>query len=65
MKGVRLNMQLVAISSGAKKRRMILLCPSNVNKTNKILQTTQNLTTNMIVAMHKDLMRMVRKRFDV
>jgi hypothetical protein len=62
MKGVRLNMQLVAISSGPKERGMTFLCPSNVNKATEILQATQNLTANMIFAMHKDLMRMIKNK---
>jgi len=65
MKGVKLNMQLVAISSGPKERRMIFLCPFNVNKANKILQATKNSTANMIVAMHKDLVKTIKKRFDL
>jgi hypothetical protein len=62
MKGVRLNMQLVAISSGLEKRRMIFLCPSNVNKANEILQATQNSTANMIVTMCKDLVRTIKNK---
>jgi hypothetical protein len=62
MKGVKLNMQLVAMNNGLKESITILLCPSNVNKANEVLQVAQDLEAMMAIIMCKNLVRMVKKQ---
>jgi len=65
MKGVKLNMQLVAMNNRPTKSITILQCPSNMNKANEVLQVAQDLEIKMVVVMHKDLVRVAKTRFDM
>ncbi len=61
MKGVKLNVQLVAMNNRSTKSITILLCPSNMNKANEVIQIAQDLEVMMVV-MHKDLMRVAKNK---
>jgi hypothetical protein len=62
MKGVKLNMQLVAMNNRLTKSITILLCPSKMNKADKVLQVAQDLKVRMVVVMRKDLVRVAKNK---
>jgi hypothetical protein len=59
MKGMKLNMQLVAMNNRLTENITILLCPSNMNKANEVLQIAQDLEVKMVV-MCKDLVKVAK-----
>jgi hypothetical protein len=59
MKGMKLNMQLVAMNNRLTENITILLCPSNMNKANEVLQIAQYLEVKMVV-MCKDLVKVAK-----
>jgi hypothetical protein len=61
MKGVKLNMQLVAMNNRLTKSITILLGPSNMNNANEVFQITQDLEIKMVI-MGKDLVRMAKNK---
>jgi hypothetical protein len=57
--GVKLNMQLVAMNNRPIESITILLCASNMNKANEVLQIAQDLEVKMVV-MCKDLVKVAK-----
>ncbi len=62
MKGMKLKMQLVVMNNRPKENITILLCPSNMNKANEVLQVAQDLEVGMAIVMCKDLVRMAKNK---
>jgi hypothetical protein len=54
-------MQLVAMNNRSTKSITIVLCPSNMNKANEVIQIAQDSEVRMVV-MHKDLMRVAKNK---